>query len=117
MQRHLATLQACAPVSSGSQKDSTLTTAPLISRLPPHAFTQQLGVRSAYHEACGSEPQFTNLTDNYEGCLDYVWFTKGLKVCGVLGLPPAEQIKKYGGAPNMDFPSDHLPLVTAFAFQ
>jgi len=70
-------------------------------------------LRSSY-EQIGELP-FTNYTSNFEGVVDYVWYsTPSLVVRGLLGEIDPEYIQRVPGFPNIHFPSDHLALVAEF---
>lgn len=73
---------------------------------------------SCYMEVCGKEPTYTNYTDHYEGCLDYIWVTKALTPVKVSNLPTTEEIESFGKLklPNPKFVSDHLALDCTIAF-
>lgn len=61
--------------------------------------------------ACGT-PDFTNYTEGFSGCLDYIFFqTDNLQVTQVVPLPSEEELKQHTALPNVVFPSDHLALV------
>ncbi|XP_049832497.1 2',5'-phosphodiesterase 12 [Schistocerca gregaria] len=61
--------------------------------------------------ACGT-PDFTNYTEGFAGCLDYIFFqTDNLQVTQVVPLPTEEELKQHTALPNVVFPSDHLALV------
>jgi hypothetical protein len=80
--------------------------------------------KSAYREALGQEPVYTNKKPDFEGCLDYIWYAEadsyagsGLQLEGVLDLPAKEFVEaESGGIPNSLFPSDHLPIMATFSF-
>ncbi|XP_976374.3 2',5'-phosphodiesterase 12 [Tribolium castaneum] len=61
--------------------------------------------------ACGS-PTYTNYTDDFRGCLDYIFIEKGkMRVCNVVPFPKNEDLEAFEGLPNEVYPSDHLALV------
>ena len=63
--------------------------------------------------ALGVEPNFTNYTANFKGCLDYIWYSPGrIRVMAVSGMPEENFIlQECGeGLPAANFPSDHIML-------
>jgi mRNA deadenylase 3'-5' endonuclease subunit Ccr4 len=63
------------------------------------------------------EPLFTTYSDNFSGCLDYIFYSPdSLRVASLLGLPKLERVSRMTALPSADFPSDHLPLVVDFTF-
>ena len=62
------------------------------------------------------EPQFTNYTVDFNGCLDYIWYAHhNLSVERVLNGVDERIVHSYNGAlPNPHMPSDHIPLVADF---
>lgn len=61
--------------------------------------------------ACGF-PQYTNYTQKFIGCLDYIFYDKThLKVVDVVPMPSHEEIVRETALPNEKVPSDHIPLV------
>ncbi|GJQ66889.1 hypothetical protein Trydic_g7911 [Trypoxylus dichotomus] len=63
-----------------------------------------------FFSACGT-PEFTNYTDEFKGCLDYIFCQKHMTVTQVLPFPPEEELAEDIALPNQYFPSDHLALV------
>lgn len=94
------------------------------AQLPPdplHVLSQggthlshSIFLASAYGEVLGAEPSYTNVTQTYVGCLDYIWCTANdITPLAVKAIPSREEL---GGPwktalPNPQHPSDHLPLV------
>lgn len=69
-----------------------------------------------YHKfflkSASGTPKYTNYTDDYKGCLDYIFIeTNKLKVTQNVPVTSPEELEKYEGLPNEYFPSDHLALV------
>lgn len=64
----------------------------------------------------GSEPAFTNYTGDFNGVLDYIWYSKNsLNVERALNGVDESVVHAYNGAlPNPHMPSDHIPLVSDF---
>ncbi|KAL6071665.1 Glucose-repressible alcohol dehydrogenase transcriptional effector [Balamuthia mandrillaris] len=79
--------------------------------------SHKLSLDSAY--ASVGEPAFTNFTDNFQGCLDYIFYTQEhLEVLKVL-RPVDEAVitSQVGALPNAYMCSDHIPLVTELALR
>ncbi|XP_055949208.1 2',5'-phosphodiesterase 12-like [Argiope bruennichi] len=67
--------------------------------------------------ACGT-PTYTNYTEGFVGCLDYIFYNKAhLEVKEVVPLPDHEQVIKYKALPNKVFPSDHIALVCTLGWK
>ena len=82
-------------------------------------FYHQLRLTSCYCDVCGKEPLFTNYTDHYTGCLDYIWVTPtSILPLKVSNLPTADEIESVGNLklPNSTYVSDHLALDCTMAF-
>ena len=62
------------------------------------------------------EPLFTNCTKDFNGALDYVFYTEdALAPVSLLELPGEREVRaKYGGLPNTQWSSDHVCLMTEF---
>ncbi|MES1919280.1 hypothetical protein MHBO_001138 [Bonamia ostreae] len=72
---------------------------------------------SAYKEVLNKEPSYTNYTESFKGCLDYLLFSKGsLEVLKVLDCYPENVLKEHLALPSPRFASDHIQLVAEFAF-
>ena len=70
-----------------------------------------------YLSAAG-QPKFTNYTQGFKDCLDYVWIDKkNLSVSQVVPFPSEEELSQYIALPNIVFPSDHIPVVVDLKFQ
>jgi mRNA deadenylase 3'-5' endonuclease subunit Ccr4 len=70
---------------------------------------------SAYGEVLGAEPSYTNVTESYVGCLDYIWCTaSNITPLAVMAMPTREELREpwKTALPNPQHPSDHLPLVS-----
>lgn len=70
---------------------------------------------SAYRAINAVEPLFTNYTQNFKGCLDYIML-KGFTTLDVRALPSQEELQSETALPNSHWPSDHLPLVADISF-
>lgn len=68
-----------------------------------------------FKSACGT-PKFTNYTDDFKGCLDYIFCEKDVKVTQVLPFPSEEELSRNIAIPNQYFPSDHIALVADLKF-
>lgn len=80
-------------------------------------FHHEVGLASAYAKVLGREPRCTNVTHEFEGTLDYLWYSKkSLRPMAVLDIPPHSCLKEEIGLPSKKFPSDHLPLLCKFKF-
>ena len=67
--------------------------------------------------ALGGEPYFTNYTEKFKGCLDYIWYTPSrLRVLAVYNVPDERSFEAQGllGLPGVNYPSDHLLLCCDF---
>lgn len=71
---------------------------------------------SAMQVAMGQEPMFTNYTTNFQGTLDYTWFSPNrLRVTSFVELPEENDLLGFqGGLPNAVYPSDHFYLCFDF---
>ncbi len=80
---------------------------------PEHGWKPSLDVamRSAYAEANGTEPEFTNHTVNFSGpfsgTLDYLFLSGGVRAESMDVLP---RLADAAPAPSEREPSDHWPL-------
>ena len=75
-----------------------------------------LGLRSAYATVLGAEPECTNVTEAFEGTLDYVFHSSDLHATQVLPVPGVAECRVHRGLPDAAHPSDHLPIAACFAF-
>lgn len=76
----------------------------------------KLKLQSAYAFHDGKEPDFTNYTEGFKGCLDYIFFSSELKVYRILKMISEEKAKKYKALPSKDYPSDHVALYCEFLY-
>lgn len=86
-----------------------------------------LPLESSYAYILNSEPEVTNVDDEFECCLDYIFFGNNaaksrdsdtnasslLVPVSVLDFSPLPEIKKFL-PPSRVYPSDHFPLRTTF---
>ncbi|KAJ3029784.1 UNVERIFIED_CONTAM: Glucose-repressible alcohol dehydrogenase transcriptional effector [Siphonaria sp. JEL0065] len=66
------------------------------------------------------ELEFTNLTPQFRGVIDYIWVSgQSLSVTGLLGNVDKEYVKSGGvvGFPNAHHPSDHVPIMASLFFK
>ncbi|VDP28247.1 unnamed protein product [Soboliphyme baturini] len=54
---------------------------------------------------------FTNITENFSACLDYIYANENVQVDRTLPSPSLELATRYVGLPSQIAPSDHLPLI------
>ena len=67
----------------------------------------------------GKEPLFTNYTERFIGCLDYILYNEGdgnLSIEGTGPLMDISYVKNIVTLPSNTIPSDHLPLQVDFSF-
>ncbi|RWR74972.1 carbon catabolite repressor protein 4 3 [Cinnamomum micranthum f. kanehirae] len=62
------------------------------------------------------EPLATTYHSKFLGTVDYLWFTDGLTPTKVLDTLPVGILRSTGGLPSKKCGSDHLALVSEFAF-
>ncbi|CDZ98126.1 glucose-repressible alcohol dehydrogenase transcriptional effector [Phaffia rhodozyma] len=75
--------------------------------------SHKLNLKSAYGSV--GELPMTNYTPNFEGAIDYIWYTQGsLAVTSLLGEVDQSYLSKVVGFPNAHFPSDHVPIFADF---
>ena len=71
-------------------------------------------LKSAYN----NELSFTNYTPNFQGVLDYIWYShNNLQLKGILGEVDLDYLRNVPGFPNHHFASDHLPIRAEFAIK
>lgn len=76
----------------------------------PKAFQHLFNFESAY-----GTPLYTNYTDDFKGCLDYIFFDKkNVKLINTVPLPDEEELAEEVALPSSKFPSDHVPLIADF---
>eukprot|EP00005_Dracoamoeba_jomungandri_P009539 CAMPEP_0174266306 /NCGR_PEP_ID=MMETSP0439-20130205/29671_1 /TAXON_ID=0 /ORGANISM="Stereomyxa ramosa, Strain Chinc5" /LENGTH=739 /DNA_ID=CAMNT_0015353193 /DNA_START=28 /DNA_END=2244 /DNA_ORIENTATION=- len=87
-------------------------------RYVKEGLSHPFSLNSAYSAVIG-EPDFTNFTDNFIGCLDYIFYTSDLiEVCNILRpLEKASVVEQFGFLPNSYNCSDHIALLTDFRFK
>ena len=63
-------------------------------------------------------PKYTNYTQGFKDCLDYVWIEKeALEVKQVVPFPSDEELSLHVALPNIVFPSDHVPVIVDLQFK
>jgi hypothetical protein len=74
-----------------------------------------INLHSAYTSVMGCEPDFTNASYIFRGCLSYIWHSiDTLRVKCVLDTPGREVLDEEIAMPNSRCPSDHVSLVAEF---
>lgn len=63
------------------------------------------------------EPLATSFHAKFLGTVDYIWYSDGLVPARVLDTLPIDVLEKTGGLPSKQVGSDHLALVSEFAFR
>ena len=83
----------------------------------PRQLNHSMHLASAMSSFGLQEPEFTNYTLNFQGTLDYIWYTPSFfNIDTILLLPQEVEILKLGQAlPNAVLPSDHLLLSCDFS--
>ncbi|KAI3440527.1 Endo/exonuclease/phosphatase domain-containing protein [Psidium guajava] len=71
---------------------------------------------SARTRDSNGEPLATSYHSKFFGTVDYIWYSKGLVPTRVLDTPPVDILRRTGGLPCKKVGSDHLALVSEFAF-
>lgn len=80
------------------------------------SFRHQFDFKSVY--SLYGELDFTNLTPCFKGVIDYIWYSsRSLIPLGVLNGIDSSYTKKVIGFPNAHNPSDHIFLLSSFAFR
>ena len=78
-------------------------------------YTVSETVKSVYATIQGSEPQYTNYTGDFHGCLDYIFYSAGIVPMSVVTLPEEKDMKSEVALPNSVMSSDHLSLKAEFS--
>ncbi|KAK6073026.1 endonuclease/Exonuclease/phosphatase [Seiridium cupressi] len=77
-------------------------------------------LRSAYAHVRNTPDDltFTNYVPNFNGVIDYIWYsTNTLEAIELLGPPDYNYLKRVPGFPNYHFPSDHIQIMADFVFK
>ena len=113
------------PTLNSLDSSSSLSSSSLSSFFsPPSPLSHGFQFKSAYagvNEREGEQKYeqecLTNLTKNFQGCLDYIFFSsRFLSVTSTKPLMSAGQAEELGWLPCSEFPSDHLLLAATFQF-
>ncbi|SBT70232.1 carbon catabolite repressor protein 4, putative [Plasmodium malariae] len=67
--------------------------------------------KSVFHEINGKEPLFTNKTPNFCGCIDFIFYKDLIPISAKTIPQNLHQVKTL---PNLNFPSDHVLLISDF---
>eukprot|EP01125_Pyxidicula_operculata_P019327 TRINITY_DN7004_c0_g1_i1.p1 TRINITY_DN7004_c0_g1~~TRINITY_DN7004_c0_g1_i1.p1 ORF type:complete len:253 (-),score=30.68 TRINITY_DN7004_c0_g1_i1:49-807(-) len=78
------------------------------------SFSHDFNFRSAYESE--KEP-ITNFTNDFVGCLDYIWYSSALELTETLKQVTEEDFHPYSALPNPILPSDHSSLAAKFLFK
>lgn len=71
------------------------------------SLSHSLPLASAY-----GTPEYTNFTEGFAGCLDYIFYQHDqLDIAQVVPLPSTEELQQHVALPSVVFPSDHVALV------
>ncbi|XP_021292153.1 carbon catabolite repressor protein 4 homolog 3 isoform X2 [Herrania umbratica] len=89
-----------------------------------HLVEHPLKLSSSYATVKGStntrdlngEPLATSYHSKFLGTVDYLWYSEGILPTRVLDTLPIDILRRTGGLPCKKLGSDHLALVTEFAF-
>ncbi|XP_031287514.1 carbon catabolite repressor protein 4 homolog 3 [Pistacia vera] len=89
-----------------------------------HLAVHPLKLNSSYASVKGStktrdsngEPLATSYHSKFFGTVDYLWYSSGLVPTRVLDTLPVDILRRTGGLPCKKLGSDHLALVSEFAF-
>lgn len=65
----------------------------------------------------GQDLTFTNFTPTFKGTIDYIFFSEGLNLTGVLSPVEDDYTENTVGFPNIHFPSDHILIGARFSFK
>eukprot|EP01029_Cantina_marsupialis_P018788 TRINITY_DN4331_c0_g1_i1.p1 TRINITY_DN4331_c0_g1~~TRINITY_DN4331_c0_g1_i1.p1 ORF type:complete len:568 (-),score=126.53 TRINITY_DN4331_c0_g1_i1:522-2225(-) len=85
--------------------------------IDPSRVSHNFDMKSAMSTLKGSDPDFTNYTGHFTGCLDYVFFSADSVQCySGLDIPSKEVLshKSNTAMPNPIYSSDHTSLVADF---
>ncbi|KAM2487622.1 hypothetical protein ACFX1W_039525 [Malus domestica] len=90
-----------------------------------HLVVHPMKLNSSYATVQGStrtrdpngEPAATTYHSKFLGTVDYLWYSDGLVPTRVIDTVPVDVLQKIGSLPCKKVGSDHLALVTEFAFK
>ncbi|KAK9996422.1 hypothetical protein SO802_021108 [Lithocarpus litseifolius] len=89
-----------------------------------HLLVHPLKIASSYAtvkgsektRGCNGEPLATSYHSKFLGTVDYLWYSDGIVPTRVLDTIPLDVLQSTGGLPCKKVGSDHLALVSEFAF-
>lgn len=71
----------------------------------------KLSHKFSMDSACGT-PKYTNFTQEFADCLDYIFYDKeAFEVTEIVPFPAEEELRLHTAIPNVVFPSDHIACV------
>ncbi|KAJ7969651.1 carbon catabolite repressor protein 4-like 3 [Quillaja saponaria] len=139
--RELSGQRSCHPAQVFCNKKEVASTIIFMDRLLKNCWTEEevilatgnakchlvvhpLKLRSSYATVKGStstrgfndEPLSTSYHSKFFGTVDYLWYSDGLVPKSVLDTIPTDILRRTGGLPCKKLGSDHLALVSEFAF-
>ena len=78
------------------------------------SITHQHMLGSVYSSVLGEEPKFTNYTMNFQGVLDYMWYsTQSLRPLSAAPIPEESVLLRHGDAlPSTQYSSDHIMQIS-----
>jgi len=77
------------------------------------SLSHSLPLASAY-----GTPEYTNFTEGFAGCLDYIFYQHDqLDIAQVVPLPSTEELQQHVALPSVVFPSDHIALVADMSWK
>ncbi|KAJ3434536.1 hypothetical protein M0812_01653 [Anaeramoeba flamelloides] len=81
-----------------------------------HSISKLTSLYQHFLEFDSNPDSFTNLTLDFEGVIDYIWYDADcfIPIGFLCPLEKKQAKKKYLGFPNCHFPSDHIPLMGEF---
>ena len=82
----------------------------------PAVLQHPFNFKSAYSNLNSVEPETTNVTKNFSGTLDYIFFNGDLSVESVSPLLTLNECRTEDGLPNSNWPSDHLMLSSKLGY-
>lgn len=109
-----------SPKASWTNEELKVATGTADSNIAVHP----LNLSSSYSSVQGSmrtrdssgEPLATSYHSKFLGTVDYLWHTSDLKPTRVMDTVPIDILRKTRGLPCKDLGSDHLALISEFAF-
>jgi len=106
--------QAC---EDGSKTTSTQLVYSLLEKLTTGHGLDRMRLLSGYPTVCKSEPRFTNFTSEFQGTLDYIWFSPNtLAILAISAVDDAKSLREECALPSSTRPSDHISLVCTLLF-